>query len=201
MLQYLDKEALAELEAKKAEGKRAVPLADRRVQIVETDGHGLRGISVDLDGNHLEHGHKLAPLRGERFNLPAIVTNALRPVENAAPYVSRLFQVPINYNQTRMFRYAAWRAETEEDRTRLKTHFEKVVRPRQLKTSAEDRMMAAAGGDLVESRANELLLSPDRDMTRIRRRMAAAFVAQKLQGSRTGDGETTPSQATLVFPV
>lgn len=201
VLQYLDKEALAELEAKKAEGKRAVPLADRRVQIVETDGHGLRGISVDLEGNHLEHGHKLAPLRGERFNLPAIVTNALRPVENAAPYVSRLFQVPINYTQTRMFRYAAWRAETEEDRTRLKAHFEKVVRPRQLKTSAEDRMMAAAGGDLVESRANELLLSPDRDMTRIRRRMAAAFTAQKLQGNRTGDGETTPSRDTLVFPV
>ncbi len=202
VLKYLDHDALTQLDGKKEQtAPSSIPLADRRVRIVETDGHGLRGISVDLEGNHLEHGHKLAPLRGERFNLPGLVTNALRPVENAAPYVSRLFQVPINYQQTRMFRYAAWRAETDEERTKLKRHFETVVRPRQLKTSAEDRMMAAVGGDLVESRANELLLSPDRDMTRIRRRIAAAFAAQKLEHRRAPAGEMTPSVETLVFPV
>lgn len=202
VLKYLDHDALTQLDSKKEQtAPSSVPLADRRVRIVETDGHGLRGISVDLEGNHLEHGHKLAPLRGERFNLPGLVTNALRPVENAAPYVSRLFQVPINYQQTRMFRYAAWRAETDEERAKLKRHFETVVRPRQLKTSAEDRMMAAVGGDLVESRANELLLSPDRDMTRIRRRLAAAFAAQKLEHRRAPAGEMTPSAETLVFPV
>ncbi len=200
VLEYLDSTVASEIGAKKTASKQ-VPLADRRVQIVETDGHGLRGISVDRDGNHLEHGHKLAPLNGERFNLPGLITNALRPVENAVPYVSRLFQVPIDYNRTRMFRYAAWRAESEEERVRLKQHFEKVVMPRQLKTSAEDQMIAAVGGDVVESRNNEILLAPDRDLTRIRRRIAAAFVAQAQDGRRVPVNETTPRRETLVFPV
>lgn len=149
----------------------------------------------------MEHGHKLAPLRGERFNLPGMVTNALRPVSNAAPYVSRLFQVPIDYGHTRMFRYAAWRVENDEQREDLRRHFETVVKPRQLKTSEEDRMMASVSGDLVESRANELLLGPDRDMIRIRRRISAAFSSQQLDGLRVPRQEATPSRETLVFPV
>src|SRR5262249_55844370 len=157
--------------------------------------------SVDLEGNHLDHGHRLDPLKGDRFNLPGLITNVLHPVDRAAPYVSRLFQVPISYNQTRLFRYAAWRAEGEEERDRLGQHFEAIVKPRQLKTSAEDRMMASAGGDLVESRRNELLLSPDRDMVRIRRRIAAAFTSQKLNGRRAPEDELTPNPETLVFPV
>lgn len=198
VLQYLDADVASRIESEK---KKGVPLADRRVRIVETEGHGLRGISVDKEGNQLEHGHKLAPLRGERFNLPGMITNALRPVSNAAPYVSRLFQVPIDYGHTRMFRYAAWRVENDEQREDLRRHFETVVKPRQLKTSEEDRMMASVSGDLVESRANELLLGPDRDMIRIRRRISAAFSSQQLDGLRVPRQEATPSRETLVFPV
>jgi phenylpropionate dioxygenase-like ring-hydroxylating dioxygenase large terminal subunit len=202
VLEYLDRDTVSQLAGRKEQTLwKPVPLADRRVRIVETDGHGLRGMSVDLEGNHLDHGHELTSLKGERFNLPGLITNALRPVDNAAPYVSRLFQVPVNYNQTRLFRYAAWRAEGQEERVRLKQHFEAVVKPRQLKTSAEDRMMASVSGDLVESRRNELLLAPDRDMIRIRRRIAAEFTSQKLSGRRAPEDDMTPSPETLVFPV
>jgi nitrite reductase/ring-hydroxylating ferredoxin subunit len=202
VLKYLDRDTVLQLDGRKDQTPRKpVPLADRRVRIVETDGHGLRGISVDYEGNHLDHGHKLAELKGARFNLPGLITNALRPVDNTVPYVSRLFHVPINYSQTRLFRYAAWRAEGPEVRVGLKQHFEAIVKPRQLKTSAEDRMMASVAGDLVESRKNEFLLSPDRDMVLIRRRIAAAFTSQKLSGRRTPEDEMTPSPATLVFPV
>ncbi len=193
--QYLTAEPSAD------QTKPLVPLADRRVKIVETDGHGLRGVSIDLDGNVLDHGHGLDKMNGERFNLPGLVSNLLHPVANAAPYVSRLFQVPIDYNNTRLFRYAAWRAETPEQRAQLQAHFEAVVKPRQLKTAAEDRVMAQAAGDLVEARANEILFSPDRDAIRIRRRLASAFVAQQTQGLRAPAEETTPAPATLVFPV
>lgn len=202
VLEYLGRDAVTQFDGcKDLTPRKSVPLADRRVQILETGRHGLRGISVDLEGNHLDHGHRLAEIRGERFNLPGIVTNVLRPVGNAAPYVSRFFHVPVNYGQTRVFRYAAWRAEGEEERARLKQHFEAVVKPRQLKTSAEDSMMASAAGDLVESRKNELLLGPDRDMIRIRRRLAAAFTSQKLSGRWAPEDEVTPSPETLVFPV
>jgi phenylpropionate dioxygenase-like ring-hydroxylating dioxygenase large terminal subunit len=201
VLEYLDKDTVSQLVGRKEQTPRkSVPLADRRVRIVEIGGHGLRGMSVDLEGNHLDHGH-MTSLKGKRFNLPGLITNALRPVDNAAPYVSRLFQVPINYNQTRLFRYAAWRAEGQEERVRLKQYFEAIVKPRQLKTSAEDRMMASVAGDLVESRRNELLLAPDRNIIHVRRRIAAAFTSQKLSGRRAPEDEMTPSPETLVFPV
>ncbi|MDX3905771.1 MAG: Rieske 2Fe-2S domain-containing protein [Pigmentiphaga sp.] len=183
-----------------AHAKPLTPLADRRVKIVETDGHGLRGVSVDLEGNMLDHGHRLDKIKGERFNLPGLVSNLLRPTSNAAPYVSRLFQVPIDYHRTRLFRYAAWRIEGPDDRERLKEHFEKVVKPRQMKTAEEDKEMARVAGDLVESRANEVLFAPDRDMIRIRRRLAAAYVAQQTQNVRAPADEPTPTPASLVFP-
>ena len=40
-----------------------------------------------------------------------------------------------------------------------------------------------------------------RDMVRIRRRLADAFVAQQLEGTRAPRSERTPSRDTLVFPV
>ncbi len=202
VLEYLGSGATLQFDGEKDRTPRKpVPLADRRVRIIETGGHGLRGISVDLEGNHLDHGHQLAELKGERLNLPGIVTNVLRPMGNAAPYVSRFFHVPISYSQTRVFRYATWRAEQQEERVRLKQHFETIVKPRQLKTAAEDRMMASASGDLIESRKNEFLLSPDRDMIHIRRRIVAAFMSQRLNSRRAPEDEMTPSPETLVFPV
>jgi hypothetical protein len=62
-------------------------------------------------------------------------------------------------------------------------------------------MMASVAGDLVESRRNELPLAPDRDIIRVRRRVAAAFTSQKLSGRRAPEEEKTPSPETLVFPV
>lgn len=197
---YIDADATG-LGANADKNKTIVPMENRRVKIVETDGHGLRGISVDLDGNHLDHGHGLGTVKGERFNLPGLVSNVLQPVANAAPYVSRMYQVPIDYRRTRVFRFAAWRAETQEERARLKTHFETVVKPRQQRTAIEDKAIAAVSGDLIEARKNEVLFSPDRDMLRVRRRMAAAFNAQRLEGLRVPREETTPSPASLVFPV
>ncbi|WP_338616315.1 Rieske 2Fe-2S domain-containing protein [Pigmentiphaga sp. CHJ604] len=182
-------------------GPKLTPLEDRRVRIVETDGHGLRGISVDLEGNMLDHGHGLDKIKGERFNLPGLVSNVLRPTAGTAAYVSRLFQVPIDYHRTRLFRYAAWRADTVEARARLALHFETVVKPRQLKTAAEDRELARVAGDLVDSRKNEILFGPDRDMLRIRRRIAAAFTAQQTGNRRAPAEEPTPAPASLVFPV
>ncbi len=178
-----------------------VPLEDRRVKIVETEGHGLRGVSVGLDGELLDHGHGLFKIGGERFNLPAMITNVLKPVSGAQPYVSRLFQVPIDYAHTRIFRYAAWRLTSPDQRDSLRRHFETVVRPRQLRTSAEDRAMAAVAGDLIESRTHEILLGPDRDMVRIRRRLAAAHVSQVVDRRRTPADEPTPTRESLAFPV
>lgn len=202
VLGYIDAEAAAGYAGGALVKRDGVPIGNRRVRIVETEGHGLRGLSVDREGKFLDHGHRLEPVMGERFNLPGLVTNALRPVANAAPYVSRLFQVPIDYGRTRLFRYAAWRIESEADRERYRAHFEKVVRPRQIRTAREDaKMMEAVGGDLVESWSNEFLLAPDRDVVRIRRRLAAAFLAQQLEGQRSPAHDATPNRASMVFPV
>lgn len=202
VLQYIDPEVAEQFHAASTTSTTpAAPLAERRVKIVDTEGHGLRAISVDRHGNHLDHGHRLESYRGERFNLPALFSNVLHPVGNVTPYVSRLFKVPIDYGTTRLFRYAAWRAQTEEQRARCRQLFEKVVRIRQLKTAAEDKMMAAAAGDLVEARNGESLLAPDRDVVRIRKRIADAFLAQQLLGTRIPDSEPTPTAASLVFPI
>ncbi len=178
-----------------------VPLAERRLEIVETDGHGLRGIAVDRNGNHLDHGHRLEAYAGERFNLPSLFSNVLQPVSGAKPYVSRLFKVPIDCHRTRLFRYAAWRADTREQRKECEQLFERVVRSRQLKTAAEDKVMAAATGDLVEARTHESLLAPDRDMVRIRRRIAETYLAQHIHAMHVAANEPTPTAQSLAFPV
>lgn len=201
VLQYLDADVVQRFQAGSAATAATVPLAERRVKILETEGHGLRAISVDRNGNHLDHGHRIEKYAGERFNLPGLFSNVLHPVGNAKPYVSRLFKVPIDYRSTRLFRYAAWRVENDQQRSEYKELFEKIVRIRQLKTAAEDKVMAAAAGDLIEVRNNESLLAPDRDMVRIRRRISDAFLAQQAQGLRVPDREPTPTRESLVFPV
>ena len=60
-----------------------VPLADRRVKIVKTN-HGVRGVSVDLSGKPIGHGHYTTDVRGERFALPCITTNPISPAPGAA---------------------------------------------------------------------------------------------------------------------
>ena len=199
VLDYLDPQVSAQFASTSAP-QESVALEDRRVKIVESDGHGLRGLSVDKHGRNLDHGHRLEKVDGERFNLPSLVTNPIRPVTGTAPYVSRFFQVPIDDKQTRLFRYAAWRVESDDEREHLKQHFVNVVRVRQLKTSAEDQMIAEANAALVECRENEFLLSPDRDVVRVRRKLAETFLAQ-CEGKRTPDREITPSRESMRFPI
>lgn len=200
VLGYLDPAVAAKLQRGRAGDGTVVPLADRRVKIVATE-QGPRGVPVDKQGNLLDHGHTYHKLRGQRFNLPCLVTVAIRPVAGTRPYVSRLFSVPIDYRHTRMFRYASWRAETHAERDELQEHFDKVVKLRQIHTSAEDRWVASAIHDLGESRDNEFLLRPDLEVVRYRRRLAAAFLAQQLDLRRTPEDEKTPSAEALVFPV
>ena len=66
-----------------------VPLKDRRVKIVRTS-HGIRGVSVDLHGNPIGHGHFTTDVKGDRFCLPCISTNPIMPAPGALPYAARL---------------------------------------------------------------------------------------------------------------
>jgi phenylpropionate dioxygenase-like ring-hydroxylating dioxygenase large terminal subunit len=61
-------------------------LAERRVKIVRTS-YGVRGIATDREGKPIHHGH-LTDVKGERFLLPCISTNVIRPVPGVEPYVS-----------------------------------------------------------------------------------------------------------------
>ena len=60
--------------------KANVPVADRRMKILET-GHGIRAIAVNGAGEPVHHGHFTnQKLLGERFILPCISSNPIRPV-------------------------------------------------------------------------------------------------------------------------
>lgn len=169
-----------------------VPLKDRRVKIIRTS-HGLRGISVDLSGNQVEHGHFTVDVKGDRFTLPCITTNPIVPAPGAAPYAARLWQFPIDETQTKIVRFLSWRARSDEDRQRAQQIFEQFAKPRLEKVAEEDAMIAEAQGDLVEARLNETLLAPDADVVKVRKQIAEAHLA--------GDGRVAVSSQSLVFPV
>jgi nitrite reductase/ring-hydroxylating ferredoxin subunit len=172
-----------------------VPLADRRVKIVESS-YGIRAISTDRNGNPIHHGH-LLEVKGDRFVLPCISVNVIQPVPGVEPYTSRLWQYPVDANRTVIQRYAVQRTPTAEARQKWAQLFDAVVGPRLRAISAEDAMIAGAqaGGDLVQARSNEYLFEPDMSMFEVRRRIRDAFIEQ-VEGRRM----PTPREA-LVYPV
>ena len=158
-------------------------LADRRVKIVRTS-HGVRGVSVDLQGKPLHHGHFTVDVKGDRFSLPCIHTNPIVAAPGAAPYASRLWQFALDEEHTMVVRFLSWRARTDAEREAVKKVYENIALPRLDKVGEEDAWAAEAQGDLVSARSEEFLLSPDEDVVKVRRLIAGAFVAQKQSASR-----------------
>lgn len=176
-----------------ADGRAVVPLSERRVKIVETS-YGIRAVATDGEGNPIGQGH-FTDIAGDRFILPCLSTNPLRPRTGLDPYVVRVWQMPVDAERTLVSRFASFRARGREERERLAQFFEEVVRPRARKVSAEDAVIAAAQGSLVGARANEFLFNVDQETVRLRRQIKAAFLAQ-----REGKRIPVPREA-LAFPV
>jgi phenylpropionate dioxygenase-like ring-hydroxylating dioxygenase large terminal subunit len=162
-----------------------VPLADRRVQIIRTN-HGIRGVSVDMAGRAIGHGHYTTDVRGDRFVLPCLTTNPISPAPGAASYASRLWQFPVDENHTMIVRYLAFRATSDAERANAKATFDSVAAQRLEKVGEEDAWAAEAQGDLLEARLNENLLWPDEDVVKVRRMIARAFISQITAAEREG---------------
>ncbi len=171
----------------------AIAMADRRAKIVDTS-YGIRAMSTDLDGNALDQGH-FTDVKGDRFVLPCLSTNPLRPRPGQEPYITRVWQMPIDDQRTLVARFLSFRAKTAADRDRLERFFHEVALPRGSQVSAEDAMIAEAQGSLVDARANEYLFKVDTDTVRLRRLLKMAFLEQ-LDGRRKGI-----SKEALAFPV
>jgi phenylpropionate dioxygenase-like ring-hydroxylating dioxygenase large terminal subunit len=181
--------------AERQPGSADVPLEDRRVKIIKTS-HGVRGVSVDLQGQPLNHGHFDVDVKGRRFNLPCLTSNPITPAPGAAPYVSRLWQFPQDREHTLVVRYLAWKAATPAERKEAERIFERVARQRLEKVNEEDAFAAEAMGEVLDARATECLLAPDEDVVQVRRLLHAAFV----QPLTTGERLDNPPGA-LAFPM
>lgn len=153
-----------------------VPLKDRRVKIVHTS-HGVRGVSVDLAGNRIAHGHFTVDVKGDRFTLPCLTSNPILPAPGVPPYAARLWQFPQDEKHTLVVRYLAWRARTEEERNAARKTFEEVAKQRLERVAAEDAAAAEAQGDLVEARLHENLLGPDADVIKVRNLLNQAYLS------------------------
>ena len=171
-----------------------VPLQDRRIEIVRTS-HGVRGVSVDLQGRPIGHGHFTSDVKGDRFALPCVSTNPIVPAPGAPAYASRLWQFPQDAQHTMVVRFISFRAENEAERERATRTFHEVARARLDKVAEEDAWAAEAQGDLLESRRHEHLLAPDEDVVKVRRLITRAFVQQ-----HSGDGRLAVSPGALDFP-
>jgi phenylpropionate dioxygenase-like ring-hydroxylating dioxygenase large terminal subunit len=174
--------------------KVSVPIEKRRMQIVKTS-QGFRGVALDPEGNPIHHGHFLEGWKGERWTLPCLHTIPLRPVPNADPYASRLFQFPIDATRTQTVRFLAWRAKSEKERGQRQKLWDEVVYQRQIEVSSEDKAIIETLEPLTPSRSEEYLLLPDQDVVAVRRKLANAFLSQ-IEGHRP-----TPSKEALVYPV
>ncbi|MEQ8516542.1 MAG: hypothetical protein RIC38_13120 [Chromatocurvus sp.] len=172
-----------------------VPMKDRRVKIVETS-HGVRGVSVDLAGKPIHHGHFTVDVQGDRFTLPCIHTNPIIAAPGAAPYAARLWQFPIDEHTTQVVRFISWRAKSEEERTRVERIFHDIALPRLQRVSQEDAWAVEQQGDLAEARSNERLLQADKDVIKVRRLIRDAYVRQVQDEKRLN-----PREGALVFPV
>ena len=175
-------------------GGAAVPLEDRRIKIVEAS-YGIRAISTDRAGNALDQGHFTEGLKGKRFALPCLSTNPIRAIAGRDPYTVRVWQMPIDGQRTLIARYLCWRATDAAGRDSAERDFHAFARPRGMKVSAEDAVMAAAQGSLVEARANEYLFREDMETVRLRRRLKEAFLAQ------AGGKRIAVPEADLAYPL
>jgi phthalate 4,5-dioxygenase oxygenase subunit len=172
-----------------------IPLEDRRIKIIKTT-HGIRGVSVDMSGKPINHGHFTVDVKGNRFCLPCLTTNPIVPAPGAAPYASRLWQFPQDEKHTTVVRYLAWRASTPEERAEATRLFNDVALERLDRVNAEDAFAAEAQGDLIEARSGEYLLSPDEDVIKVRRLLRSAFVSQVTQSERIDN-----PAGSLAYPV
>jgi nitrite reductase/ring-hydroxylating ferredoxin subunit len=170
-----------------------VPLAERRIKLAE-GSYGLRAISVDRQGNPIHQGHVLKA-RGQRFVMPTINTTPLVPAPGAAPCVSRLWQFPVDAENTFVVRYEVARARTPEERARWTTLFNDVVEPRLSAIAVEDAVVAEAQGDLISARSEEHLFAPDSETMKVRLMLKKAFLVQ-LRGERDA-----PARESLVYPL
>ncbi|MGA8615209.1 MAG: aromatic ring-hydroxylating dioxygenase subunit alpha [Xanthobacteraceae bacterium] len=192
---HSESQAVATEEWKGGRPKKAsVPIENRRMQVVKTP-QGFRGVALDPEGNPIHHGHFLEGWKGERWTLPCLHTIPLRPVPNADPYASRLFQFPIDAARTQTVRFLAWRAKGEKERAQRQKLWDEVVYQRQIEVSGEDKAMIETLEPLVPSRSEEYLLFPDQDVLAVRRKLANAFLTQ-LDGARP-----MPSKDALAYPV
>ena len=191
---HAETQAVASEEWKGGAVKRPeVPLAERRIKLAQ-GSYGLRAISVDRQGNPIHQGHVLKA-RGERFQMPTINTTPLVPAPGADPCVSRLWQFPVDAENTYVVRYEVARTRTSEERERWTRLFRDVVEPRLAGIAVEDALVAEAQGDLISARSNEHLFAPDTEMMKVRLMLKKAFLVQ-LRGERDA-----PARESLVYPL
>jgi phenylpropionate dioxygenase-like ring-hydroxylating dioxygenase large terminal subunit len=155
----------------------SVSIEDRRMSIVETP-QGLRGVVYDPTGEQIHHGHILSGWDGQSVTLPALNSVPIRPAPGVPPYLGRHYQLPIDATHTLSVRFVSMRAQTAEERARCETIFRDVIAPRQRQVNDEDREIIEELGDLAESRSEEYLFYPDREVVQVRRMFADAFVGQ-----------------------
>ena len=101
-----------------------------------------------------------------------------------ADFASRIFE-RFDDKRTLVARFASFRAETATERDRLQRYFEVVTRPRSLRVSAEDALIAEAQGDLIDARKDEYLFAPDLETVKLRRQIKQAYLDQ-FEGKRQG---------------
>ena len=176
----------------KVEGN-ALPMIDRRMRFMEAS-YGMRAFATDRDGTPVNQGH-FSEVKGDRFSLPCLSTNPLRPTGENLSYVSRVWQIPIDRDQTRAIRFISFRAENNEERDACAKFYDEIALPRSLKVSTEDAFISEAQGTLEEARDGEFLFAPDEDTIRLRRLLKQAFLGQ-IDGKRM-----VVTKETMLFPV
>ena len=170
-----------------------LPMIDRRMRFTEAS-YGMRAFATDREGIPVNQGH-FFEVKGDRFSLPCLSTNPLRPTGEKLSYVSRVWQLPIDRDYTRAMRFVSFRAETDEERDACAKFYDEIALPRSLKVSAEDGFISEAQGTLEEARNGEFLFAPDEDTLRLRRLLKQAFLDQY-------DGKRAPvTKETMLFPI
>jgi phenylpropionate dioxygenase-like ring-hydroxylating dioxygenase large terminal subunit len=160
----------------------SLPMIDRRIRFTEAS-YGMRAFATDRNGTPVNQGH-FTEVKGDRFCLPCLSTNPLRPTGEKLSYVSRVWQMPIDRDHTRAMRFVSFRAETDAERDACSNFYDEIALPRSLKVSAEDAFISEAQGTLEEARNGEFLFAPDEDTLRLRRLLKQVFLDQ-YDGKRT----------------